>query len=155
VSQLLEVAGVQNIVGNYLATVHEWLPVIQPRKLDQAISLPIWESGAELSALLLAMKLVTSHSCDSSDIDQHHIYQTTKRFIGLLEAGGAVSLTVLQANLLVAWHEYGQAIYPASYITTGWCVRYANLLGINGYPGAIQLLPGQVGKSLTIVAETD
>lgn len=142
--QLLESAGIQHIVNEYITTVQKWIPIFQVQKLEEASSRPTWESGPEFALLFLAMNLITTQYHDSVDINQNPVYQATKRFVSLLEAAGAASLIILQANLLVAWYEYGQAIYPAAYITSGWCVRYGNLLGINGHVEATQLLPSQV-----------
>jgi hypothetical protein len=86
------------------------------------------------------MKLITSRPQDGIESSQHPIYVSAKRFIALLEATGAATLLMLQANILVAWYEYGQAIYPAAYMTAGWCVRYGNMLGISGSKHATDLL---------------
>jgi hypothetical protein len=63
-----------------------------------------------------------------------------------LEATGTATLLMLQANILVTWYEYGQAIYPAAYMTAGWCTRYGNMLGISGNTYATDLL-GRVVRS--------
>ncbi|RAL61502.1 hypothetical protein DID88_009431 [Monilinia fructigena] len=51
-----------------------------------------------------------------------------------------VSLILLQANILITLFEYGQAIYPAAWMSAGWCSRYAILLGINGFDTSSQLI---------------
>jgi hypothetical protein len=106
---------------------------------------PIWEAGPDLALLFLCMKLITSRPQDGIESSQNPIYISTKRFVALLEMSGAATLLILQANLLVMWYEYGQAIYPAAWMTAGWCVRYGNLLGISGQSQAVQLLGRPVG----------
>lgn len=101
---------------------------------------PLWEAGPDLALLFLCMKLIILRPQDGIESYQHPIYVSTKRFIALLEATGAASLHMLQANILVAWYEYGHAIYPAAYMTAGWCVRYGNMLGISGNKYATDLL---------------
>jgi hypothetical protein len=86
------------------------------------------------------MKLIISRPTDSIDGPQTSIYMSAKRFLSLMEAAGTVSLFVLQAGLLITWYEYGQAIYPAAWMSAGWCVRYGNLLGVNGHQKALELL---------------
>jgi hypothetical protein len=102
---------------------------------------PLWEAGPDLALLFLSMKLITSRPQDGIDSSQSPIYLSTKRFISLLESAGTASLLLLQANVLVTWFEYGQAIYPAAWMSAGWCIRYGNLLGVNGHNEALQLLP--------------
>jgi hypothetical protein len=101
---------------------------------------PLWEAGTDLALLFLCMKLITSRPQDGVESSQSQIYMSAKRFLGLMEASGTISLIVLQAGLLITWYEYGQAIYPAAWMSAGWCVRYGNLLGINGHESATQLL---------------
>jgi len=110
----------------------------------------MWEAGPDLALLFLCMKLITSSPQDGIESSQNLIYMSAKRFIALMEATGTVSLIVLQAALLIFWFEYGQAIYPAAWMSAGWCVRYGNLLGINGHSAATQLLGRPVRSSWAI-----
>ncbi len=112
---------------------------------------PMWEGGPDLALLFLCMKLIISRPQDGLESSQNPIYISAKRFIAVMEAAGTASLLVLQANVLVTWYEYGQAIYPAAYMSAGWCIRYANMLGINGNPEAPQLL-GAVVSVLAILS---
>lgn len=141
---VLEILGdipdVQDIIHNYFETVHKWMPIISQKRLAQNMVDPMWEAGSDLALLLLGMKLVTSRPQDGIESSNSPIYASAKRFVTFMEASGIASLLVLQANLLVTWFEYGQAIYPAASMSAGWCVRYANMLGINGSEEAAQLL---------------
>ena len=120
------------------------MPIVSLKKLHRWFANPSWEAGPDVACLFLAMKLLVSRPADGSEILQTPIYQSAKRFISLLEASGTTSLAVLQANILVTWYEYGHAIYPAAYMSAGWCVRYGSFLGINNYDQALQLLPRPV-----------
>ena len=93
---------------------------------------PLWEAGPDLALLFLAMKLVISRPLDGIESTHNPLYVSAKRFLTLLESAGAASLAVLQACILITWYEYGQAIYPAAFMSAGWCVRYGTLLGVNG-----------------------
>jgi hypothetical protein len=108
---------------------------------------PLWEAGPDLALLFLCMKLIISRPQDGIESSHNPIYMCAKRFVALMEATGTTSLLVLQANLLVTWFEYGQAIYPAAWMSAGWCIRYGNMLGINGSGEAASLL----GRSVSIV----
>jgi hypothetical protein len=117
------------------------MPIVSQKRLTRNMVNPLWEAGPDLALLFLSMKLVTSRPQDGIDSSQSPIYLSTKRFISLLESAGTASLLLLQANVLVTWFEYGQAIYPAAWMSAGWCIRYGNLLGVNGHNEALQLLP--------------
>jgi hypothetical protein len=140
VLELLGDAGaIQATISEYFATIHKWMPIFSQKRLTRNMANPLWEAGPDLALLFLCMKLIISRPHD---------------FITLLEASGAATLLMLQANILVAWYEYGQAIYPAAYMTAGWCVRYGNMLGINGNKHALDLL-GRVVRRPSLFSNKD
>ena len=98
------------------------------------------------------MKLISGIP-DDGEASQSLSYLCAKRLISVLEGSGTISLHILQGALLVAWYEYGHAIYPAAWMTIGWCVRYGDLLGINGETASAELLGRPVceAKSLMIL----
>jgi hypothetical protein len=109
---------------------------------------PMWEAGPDLALLFLCMKLITTRPQDGLENLQNPIYTASKHFISLMESIGMTSLLVLQAYILVALYEIGQAIYPGAWMSVGSCVRYGLLLGINGHESAAELLGRPVGKSV-------
>lgn len=127
------------------------MPIVSPKRLTQNIANPLWEPGPDLALLFLCMKLIISRPQDGIESSQNPVYISAKRFVAIMEATGAASLLVLQANLLVTWYEYGQAIYPAAWMSAGWCVRYGNMLGINGHEKAVELLGNPVNSSIEIL----
>ena len=108
---------------------------------------PMWEAGPDLALLFLCMKLTSSRPHEGTDHAQNPVYTTAKRFIALLEAGGMISLTMLQAYLLIATYEMGHAIYPAAWMTVGSSVRYGQLLGLHDLERGPRLLPQAVSLS--------
>jgi hypothetical protein len=151
IKDVLEILGdgqsVQGIITEYFVTIHRWMPIVSQKRMTRNMANPIWEAGPDLALLFLCMKLIISRPQDGIESSQNPIYISAKRFDALLEMSGAATLLILQANLLVMWYEYGQAIYPAAWMTAGWCVRYGNLLGINGQSQAVQLLGRPVGAN--------
>lgn len=134
------------IILEYFATVHHCLPIISHKRLERNLSIA-WDNGdADLSLLFLGMKLITSKPVDGQDCGQNPMYIAAKRFVALLEASGMVSLILLQANILITLFEYGQAIYPAAWMSAGWCSRYAILLGINGFDTSPALIGSVVSN---------
>jgi hypothetical protein len=116
------------------------MPIFSQKRLTRNMANPLWEAGPDLALLFLCMKLITSRPQDGMGSSQNPLYISAKRFVALMEATGTASLLVLQSNLLVTWFEYGQAIYPAAWMSAGWCVRYGNMLGISGDERAVELL---------------
>lgn len=133
-------------ISEYLATVHRWMPIVSQKRLNRNLENPLYDAGPDLALLFLCMKLIISRPQDGIDTSQIPIYASAKRFLALMEATGSMSLLVLQAGILITWYEYGQSIYPAAYMSAGWCVRYGNLLGINEHVEAAELLGRPVRK---------
>ncbi|KAG9241397.1 hypothetical protein BJ878DRAFT_520904 [Calycina marina] len=143
-SHVLDIMGdgtsVQEALDVYFATVHVWMPIISRKRLEAYMASPTWNWGPDTAFLFLCIKLICLRPQDGLEVSQNHIYVSAKRVLSLLEATGTVSLLVLQAALLIVWYEYGQAIYPAAYMTAGWCKRYGILLDINNHPSAYEML---------------
>ncbi|KAF8851607.1 hypothetical protein BDZ45DRAFT_631464 [Acephala macrosclerotiorum] len=131
---------VHGVINEYFSTIHKWIPIISPKRLDRNFANPLFEGGPDLALLFLCMKLIISKPQDGVECARNPIYESAKHFANLMEATGYVSILILQANLLVALYEYSQAIYPRAWLSAGWCIRYANMLGINGHAEASKLL---------------
>lgn len=141
---------IQGILNQYYATTHQWMPIVYHNNLARSFATPGWEMGPDIALLLLAMKLIASSPPDGIVCSQNPMYLTAKRYIATLEAAGAASLSLLQGAIFVTWYEYGQCIYPVAFMSAGWCVRYGNMLGINGKEQAPQPLGRSVCCLLTM-----
>ncbi|KAK8908994.1 hypothetical protein ACHAPC_000144 [Botrytis cinerea] len=126
-------AAIPAVILEYFGTIHHCLPIISHKRLERTLNTPARDSNADLVLLFLCMKLITSKPVDGQGCGQNPMYIAAKRFLALLEASGMVSLILLQASILITLYEYGQAIYPAAWMSAGWCSRYAVLLGINDF----------------------
>jgi hypothetical protein len=133
-------SAVQAVISDYFDTVHTWMSIISKKRMMRNMLNPLWEAGPDLALLFLCMKLMITRPQEGLESAHHSIYTAAKRFLGLMEASGMTSLLVLQAYVLVATYEIGQAIYPAAWMSAGACVRYGQLLGINGHEAAPQLI---------------
>jgi hypothetical protein len=58
-------------------------------------------------------------------------YYSIKSSLFEAESSRSLELRVLQAIILMAVFEVGHAIYPAAYLTVGYCVRYGSALGLH------------------------
>jgi hypothetical protein len=108
--------------------------MICKKRLHENLRNPFAPPRADVSLLLLCMKLITWYPSENSNVKdpQTSAYFMAKRFLLEVETAGILSLQVLQGNILLAMYEIGHAIYPAAYITVGMCTRLATALGIHG-----------------------
>ncbi len=128
----------QQVTVEYFAAVHPWFPIVSRKRMS--LGLPLRDGGPDLAMLFLAMKLIASVPADGLAGAADPVYAASKRFLALLECRGATSLLHLQAMLLVALYEYGQAVFPAAWMTIGACARYADMLGLPSYPDSASVL---------------
>lgn len=136
--QLGDGNAIQQLVGEYFATIHASLPIVSKKRMHMGHALG--QGGPDLAMLFLAMKLATTQPADGVAAAHHAIYRTAKRFMSSLEHGGATSLMVLQSMVLIAYFEFGHGIYPSAWTTVGACVRFVDFLGLpRFYEGNILL----------------
>jgi hypothetical protein len=111
---------IQAVAETYFRTVHGWWPIISKRRFYQVLMSPFAQRRQELYLVTLSMKL----SCLSAEDVSPTLYRAVKRFYSDLEVAGL--------------YEIGHAIYPAAFLSTGACARYAVLLGLDrdGRPGS-------------------
>lgn len=109
----------------YFQTIHHWLPFISKKRIELGFAL---KEGPDLALFFLAMRLVVTEP--NEDADHLKAYSTAKDFSTKLQTSGWVSLSCLQAEVLIALFEFGHALYPAAWMTIGVCARYADLLGL-------------------------
>jgi hypothetical protein len=151
VQEVLELLGdgsaVQAVISDFFDTAHTWIAIISKKRMTRNMLNPLWEAGPDLALLFLCMKLTIARPQEGIESAHLPIYTAAKRFLALMEASGMTSLLVLQAYILIAIYEIGQAIYPAAWMSVGACVRYGLLLGIHGHESAAQL----IGRPVRII----
>ena len=76
------------------------------------------------------MHILLPQQCETGQPRQA-TYLSLKRQLLSLEQAGVLTITVLQAMILIAFYELGHGIYPAAFLTVGICARYAVALGLN------------------------
>ena len=131
---------VRDIVERYFENVHLWLPVVSKKRMQLTFENPHLELTADLTLLLLGMKLVTQTPHGGPQDAQNQLYATVKRQFAIVESSALISLQLIQAAILIATYEIGHAIYPAAYLTTGQCTRLGYLMGIHDRTAVPQIL---------------
>ena len=94
-----------------------------------------------MALLFITMKLLTQAHSNPIQKIQSTLYQTTKSFLASVEYHNAYSIHVIQAALLLAAYELGNSIYPAAYLTIGYCARLGHAMGLHSRKSPIQMLP--------------
>lgn len=130
---------------DYFNTIHCWFPIISIKRMNMDHA--PYESSPDLAMLLLAMKLVSSQPANGAASAEDNLYIASKSFLALLESSGTISITYLQAMVLVAIYEFGHSIYPAAWMTIGACARYAEILGLPLHKDSVAILGQAVGQA--------
>jgi hypothetical protein len=124
---------IRSIAYKFFDSIHWWMPVISKKGFFAHLLNPLSQRRSELSLLIICMQLCCEPDLSSATgmVDAKTLYQNAKRLHFEMEASGVFSLRVLQAGILIALYELGQAIYPAAYLTVGACARYATAIGVD------------------------
>ncbi|KAL7933864.1 fungal-specific transcription factor domain-containing protein [Trichoderma chlorosporum] len=116
-------------VSKYFATLHPSIPFLSKRGFKERVLNPLSPPRPANTLLVASMKLVATPLTEEGP--RCKAYFAIKK--SLLEAENCciLELRLLQAIILIAIYELGHAIYPAAYLTVGYCVRYGSALGIH------------------------
>lgn len=114
----------------FFETIHSYFPIISKQRFYSTLMNPLSQPRADVALLLLCMRLTTLHRSKDPNIITPE-YSAAKRFYAAVEGAGICSTQVLQSGILIAFYEYGHAIYPAAYLSVGTCARYGVSFGMN------------------------
>ncbi|KAM0456505.1 hypothetical protein ACHAPV_005172 [Trichoderma viride] len=121
------VLDIQAVSDRFFKSVYMWMPIISKPRFSSTLLSRLTYKKAELYLLVLSMKLCSTRRTPLNTA----LYETVKLFHFKLQSSGVLSVLVLQAAVLIALYELGQAIYPAAFLSLGSCARYAVALGID------------------------
>ncbi|KAF4439720.1 fungal specific transcription factor [Fusarium acutatum] len=133
--QVGDVSRIRSIADKYFVAIHTWMPIVSKKGFRAYLLNPLARRRTELYLLALCMKLSCTPAADFAEEgpENFSLYQTAKRFCSEVEAAGLLSIHCLQAEVLIAIFEIGQAVYPAAYLTVGRCARYGTALGYGDF----------------------
>ncbi|KAJ5988431.1 hypothetical protein N7481_003641 [Penicillium waksmanii] len=120
---------VQQAAGKFFQTA--WLPIVSRKRYLAAILNPLSPSRRPIALLALCMKLCCLPVHDDEGPRRTSLYQFVKKFYSEVESTQDLCVEVLQAAILIAIFEIGDAIYPAAYLTVGICARYGIAMGLD------------------------
>ncbi|KPM34772.1 hypothetical protein AK830_g11802 [Neonectria ditissima] len=121
---------IRHIAIAFFESIHSWMPIISKRRFHTHLLNPLSCRQTELSLLAICMKLYCSPPPEYSD-GRTELYMIAKQFHFEVETAGLLSIHVLQAGIVIALYEIGQAVYPAAHLSVSACARYAAALGID------------------------
>ncbi|KAL6790355.1 fungal-specific transcription factor domain-containing protein [Trichoderma sp. SZMC 28013] len=123
-----DVTEVREFTEAFFRYNYPWAPFICRRNFLERILNPLGERRCENVLLIAAIKLITTEPDTGAS---SATYRSLKRALLEVELSGNLTFRTLQALVLVAIYELGQAIYPSAYLTVGYCARYGIALGID------------------------
>lgn len=118
------VADYEAIAREYFEKVHWWLPIVSRQRFSHSMLDHGAETNRELILLMVAMKAVVWRPIQDSDDPLTDAYVTAKHAIAEATMAGALSLPLLQAQILLAVYELGHALYPVAFLSVGACAQY-------------------------------
>ncbi|KAL7915502.1 fungal-specific transcription factor domain-containing protein [Trichoderma velutinum] len=116
-------------VNKYFATIHPSIPFLSKRGFKERVLNPLAPPRPANTLLVASMKLLGTPMTDEGP--RCSAYYAIKNSLLEAEHSCALELRVLQAIILIALYEIGHSIYPAAYLTVGYCIRYGSALGIH------------------------
>lgn len=119
----------RDFVHSYFSTIHPSMPFLSRKKFTERILNPLSPPRPASILLIATMKLLSDRLPDQEL--RCKAYYSIKNSLLEAESSHSLELRVLQATILIAIFELGHAIYPAAYLTVGYCVRYGSALGLH------------------------
>lgn len=119
----------RDFVHSYFLNIHPSMPFLSKKKFTERILNPLSPLRPASTLLIATMKLLADQLPDQGP--RCKAYYSIKNSLLEAESSCSLELRVLQAIILMAIFELGHAIYPAAYLTVGYCVRYGSALGLH------------------------
>ncbi|KAI5364797.1 hypothetical protein Slin14017_G046870 [Septoria linicola] len=119
----------------YSTTSHQWFPIVSIKRLSRELDSCDEVAAADLTALLFSMQLLSHQASEASYAN----YRAVKAVLTECEQNNVMSTDYCAAYVLLATYEYGQAMFPAAYLTIAHCARIFYCLGTHDKKKATQL----------------
>ncbi|UKZ48109.1 hypothetical protein TrVGV298_002345 [Trichoderma virens] len=127
-------------IDSYFASVHVSFPIVSKLRIYRLLDNSPDMLDPDVVILSLAMKMHCQPRKDY-ELARTELYALVKQGCSDAEQNNILSVKLLQASLLVALYEIGNAIYPAAYLTIGHCARLGYAMGIHNRQNAPQMFP--------------
>ncbi|KAK3393696.1 hypothetical protein B0H63DRAFT_516866 [Podospora didyma] len=116
--------GVEYVASLYFGGVNTWFTIIERTTFDRQLE-DMWANpSAEICALVLCMRLVTrAPNANPVSGMGDSFYLSVKTMLNLVQSKVALSIPLLQAELLVAMYEFAHSMPQQAYMTVGRCFQ--------------------------------
>jgi hypothetical protein len=121
-----------NIVEQFFGGIYRFVPIVSRNRIQGVIAgIPVITPPADFSVLLLTICLTTYHQKPLEKslpgIDQESLYIATKSLFSKVQTATSVqdqlSLSLVQAGILIAVYEYARGMVDSAYLSIGTCAR--------------------------------
>jgi hypothetical protein len=122
--------GVEHVVASYFSGVNTWFTVVERATFDASLE-EMWKTpSAETAVLVLCMRLIIRSPMSNSVAGMaDSLYLSAKTMLNLVQSKVALSMPLLQAELLVAMYEFSHAMPQQAYMTVGRCFQITKAFG--------------------------
>ena len=121
---------IRRMASVFFDTIHTYFPIISKQRFYSILMNPLSQPRADVALLVLCMRLTALHRSSDPTLSSPE-YSAAKSFYAAVEGAGTCSTQVLQSAILIAFYEFGHAIYPAAYLSVGTAARYGVSFGMN------------------------
>lgn len=117
-------------VRYYFGTINTWFTVVERTSFEERMGRMWAEPSAEIGLLALCMHLVIRTPEEDPIVSmQSGLYHSVKTLCGIVAAKTSLTISVLQANLLVCLYEIGHLMPQQAYLTLGMCSTIVRAFG--------------------------
>jgi hypothetical protein len=123
---------IENVCALYLRTTNSWLPIITDVRLHDHLAYLGENPDPEICTLILCIYLVTQAPAHATEegTNLESLYSILKPFHSSLQSMSMPSIPILQAGMLLAVYEQGQALDQLGYLSIGTCTRMGHAMGL-------------------------
>ncbi|ROW14233.1 hypothetical protein VPNG_04252 [Cytospora leucostoma] len=120
----------ESIVRYYFGTINAWFTIVERAGFEPRFEQMWSEPSAETGLLLLSMFLIVrAPEEDTGASMQNSLYHFAKTLCTLVAIKAPLSISLLQANLLVCLYELYHFMPQQAYMTLGSCVTIVRAFG--------------------------
>lgn len=120
----------ESIVRYYFGTVNSWFTVIERAGFSERLERMWSEPSAETGLLAVCMLLIARSPQETRAASmQNGLYHSAKTLCGIVASKTPLSISVMQAHLLICLYELGHLMPQQAYLTLGACSTIARAFG--------------------------
>jgi len=122
--------GIEHVAASYFSGVNTWFTVIERASFDVSLEEMWSKPSAETAVLVLCMRLIIRTPISNSVAGMgDSLYLSAKTMLNLVQSKVALSVPLLQAELLVAMYEFSHSMPQQAYMTVGRCFQITKAFG--------------------------